>query len=95
MQAWARASASEGVHDWRRSTDHGGWMRRVRAMKLCGEDQTCCRITSTAEREVEIYRESIMAGRSVGTEAMYTVPFGRSWSREWLSDCHVRRVGRG
>jgi hypothetical protein len=70
-------------------------MRRGRAMKLCGEDQTCCRVTSAVEREVEIYRESIIAGRRVGTEAMYTVPSGRSWSREWLLDCHVRRVGRG
>jgi hypothetical protein len=42
-------------------------MKRVRAMKLCEEDQTCCRVASADEIGVEIYRESIIAGRSVGT----------------------------
>jgi hypothetical protein len=42
-------------------------MRRVRARKLCGEDQTCCPIASADERGVDIYLESIIAGRRVGT----------------------------
>lgn len=80
------------AHGWHPSIDRGGWKRRVRARKLCGEDQTCCCIAGIVRGRMLLYRDSIITGRRVNTEveAMYTITLGYSWSREWAMNCHAR-----
>jgi len=73
-QPWAKVNASVEAHDWHRSIDHDGKMRRVRARKLCAGDQTWCCIAKAVKEGVLLYRESTITGRRVGreVEAMYT-----------------------